>query len=209
MRFGVLGPLEVRTEGGERVTIPGLKVRALLADLLVHAGRVVSVDRLVEDLWGDDVPGNPAAAVQVRVSQLRKALEDAEPGARDLIVSRAPGYVLDAPPGSIDADRFTALIAPSDAAARERADALAQALALWRGPAFADFADEEFTRAGIARLEEQRLTAIEEHLEARLTLGEHAALVGELGDLVGREEAVDAVGDLLCSGRLVTLTGSG
>ncbi|WP_214316677.1 BTAD domain-containing putative transcriptional regulator [Nonomuraea sediminis] len=186
MRFGVLGPLEVWTAGGERVTIPGLKVRALLADLLVHAGRPVSVDRLVDDLWGQDVPGNPSAAVQVRVSQLRKALEDAEPGARDLVVSRSPGYLLQVEPDAVDAGRFAALVARAEAAGDTRTAAalLADALSLWRGPAFADFADEEFTQATVVRLEEQRLSALEQHVEARLELGEHGALVGELGDLV-------------------------
>ncbi|MDA0647564.1 AfsR/SARP family transcriptional regulator, partial [Nonomuraea ferruginea] len=87
MRFGVLGPLAVWTDAGEPVTVPGLKVRALLADLLVHDGRPVSTDRLLDDLWGDDQPGNPTGALQVRVSQLRKALEDAEPGGKHLVVS--------------------------------------------------------------------------------------------------------------------------
>ncbi|GAA4593358.1 hypothetical protein GCM10023194_57450 [Planotetraspora phitsanulokensis] len=91
MRFGVLGPLAVWTSDGDAVTIPGLKVRALLVDLLVHEGHPVSMDRLVDDLWGNEPPGNPAGALQVRVSQLRKALEDAEPGGKNLVVSRAPG----------------------------------------------------------------------------------------------------------------------
>jgi DNA-binding SARP family transcriptional activator len=80
MRFGVLGPLAVWTDGGTPVRVPGLKVRALLADLLVHEGRPVSVDRLVDDLWCAAPPANPAGALQVRVSQLRRALDDAEPG---------------------------------------------------------------------------------------------------------------------------------
>ncbi|GGT03392.1 hypothetical protein GCM10010156_71610 [Planobispora rosea] len=188
MRFGVLGPLAVWTDAGDPVVIPGLKVRALLADLLVHEGQPVSADRLVDDLWGEEPPGNPAAALQVRVSQLRKALEDAEPGGRNLVVSRSPGYLLRPDPGAVDATRFTELLSRAEAAGspRTRAELLTDALALWRGPAFADFADEEYTRSAILRLEEQRLSALEQQAEARLELGEHGLLVGELGDLVAR-----------------------
>ncbi|MGN9782492.1 BTAD domain-containing putative transcriptional regulator [Nonomuraea sp. ZG12] len=186
MRFGVLGPLAVWTDAGEAVTIPGTKVRALLADLLVHDGHPVSADRLIDDLWGDDPPGNPTGALQVRVSQLRKALEDAEPGGKNLVVSKPPGYLLRA--ADVDATRFAELLARAEAAGGPgtRAGLLADALALWRGPAYADFADEEHTRGAILRLEEQRLTALELQAEARLELGEHGLLVGELGDLVAR-----------------------
>ncbi|MEW1843670.1 BTAD domain-containing putative transcriptional regulator, partial [Nonomuraea angiospora] len=188
MRFGVLGPLAVWTDAGESVTVPGLKVRALLVDLLVHEGHPVSADRLVDDLWGAEPPGNPAGALQVRVSQLRKAFEDAEPGGKNLVVSRAPGYLLRHEDGAVDAARFAALLARAEASdsPRTRAGLLADALALWRGPAYADFADEEYTRSAILRLEEQRLSALEQHAEARLELGEHGLLVGELGDLVAR-----------------------
>ncbi|MGI5283538.1 BTAD domain-containing putative transcriptional regulator [Nonomuraea polychroma] len=188
MRFGVLGPLGVWTDAGEVVTIPGLKVRALLVDLLVHEGHPVSVDRLVDDLWGEEPPGNPAGALQVRVSQLRKALEDAEPGGKNLVVSRAPGYLLRPDPGALDAERFAHLLTQAEAAdsPRTKARLLGEALDLWRGPAYADFADEEYTRSAIVRLEEQRLSALEQHAEARLELGEHGLLVGELGDLVAR-----------------------
>ncbi|MGW3795976.1 AfsR/SARP family transcriptional regulator, partial [Micromonospora arida] len=94
VQFGVLGPLAVTTDAGEPVVVPGTKVRALLADLLANRNQVVSADRLIDDLWGDDAPANPAGALQVRVSQLRKALNDAEPGARELVESRPPGYLL-------------------------------------------------------------------------------------------------------------------
>jgi predicted ATPase/DNA-binding SARP family transcriptional activator len=186
MRFGVLGPLAVWTDDGQPVAIPGVKVRALLSDLLVHAGRPVSVDRLVEDLWGEAPPANPSAALQVRVSQLRRALEDAEPGARELVASVAPGYALRTEACAVDAEEFAALSdrvrTTDDPAAR--AALLADALALWRGPAYADFGDEQFTRSEIARLEEQRLVVLEQQAEARLELGEHRLLAAELGDLV-------------------------
>ncbi|MFC0626381.1 BTAD domain-containing putative transcriptional regulator [Kribbella deserti] len=173
MRFGVLGSVAAWTATGEAVAVPGVKVRALLADLLVHEGRAVSADRLIEDLWGDDQPANPIAALQVKASQLRRALEDAEPGARDLVVSGPAGYWLAT--DQIDAREFQALLA------QNRPE---QAEALWRGPAYADFADHEFTRAAITRLTEQRLTAREDHAEARLERGEHHRVADELTDLV-------------------------
>jgi predicted ATPase/DNA-binding SARP family transcriptional activator len=186
MRFGVLGPLAVWTTAGELVAIPGLKVRALLADLLLHEGRPVPADRLIDDLWGEKPPRNPAGALSAKVSQLRRALEEAEPGGRKLVLSRPAGYLLQVDADAVDAHRFTSLIAEARQTDNSRATAalLADALALWRGPAFADFSDEPFTRAAIARLEEQRLTAREDQAEARLALGEHTQLGGELGDLL-------------------------
>ncbi|MFI6299698.1 BTAD domain-containing putative transcriptional regulator [Nonomuraea sp. NPDC050790] len=178
MRFGVLGPLTVWTDAGQVVTIPGLKVRALLADLLAHDGRVVSTDRLVDDLWGDDAPANSAAALQVRVSQLRKALEDAEPGGKNLVVSRAPGYQLQVSPDAVDALRFARLAGEGR---------LAEALELWRGSPYADFSDLEFTRAPIAKLEERRLAALEELAEVRLAAGEPVDVAGLVAEHPLRE----------------------
>ncbi len=168
--------------------IPGRKVRALLADLLVHEGRPVSMDRLVEDLWGEAAPADPTAALHVRVSQLRRALAGAEPGGRELVASQAPGYALRAGPEAVDSERFGALVERALAAGdpRTRAGLLAEALALWRGTALADFADEEFAGETVARWEEQRLAALEAYAEARLDLGEHRELVGELGEQVAR-----------------------
>ncbi|HEX2315076.1 MAG TPA: BTAD domain-containing putative transcriptional regulator, partial [Thermomonospora sp.] len=188
MRFGVLGPLRVWTAGGEPVTVPELKVRALLAALLAQEGRPVSADRLIEDLWGDRLPADPAGVLRTKVSQLRRALEDAEPGARALVAAHPPGYALDVPTDAVDAWRFQRLVAlaRTDDDPRTTARVLADALALWRGPAFADFADAEFARPAVARLEERRLAATEDLLHARLALGEHAALVAELADLVER-----------------------
>ncbi|MFI6982826.1 BTAD domain-containing putative transcriptional regulator [Embleya sp. NPDC050154] len=185
MHFGVLGPLDVRTADGTPVKVPDLKVRALLADLLAHRGRTRSVDRLVEDLWRENPPANPTAALQTRVSQLRRALERAEPGGRDLVVTRAPGYALHPAADTVDADRFAALAAAARTAGdpRTRAGLLADALAMWRGPAFADFADAEFTRSAAAGLDEQRVAALEAQAEARLELGEHSLLIAELAEL--------------------------
>ena len=188
MRFGVLGPLAVWTSDARPVRIPELKVRALLAELVAGAGQVVPADRLIDHLWGERLPANPANALQARVSQLRRALDDAEPGTRLLVVSRPPGYLLDVPPDAVDAGRFAALLAEAETAGspRSRVALLGDALALWRGPALADFADEEFARPAAARLEELRLTALEHRAEARLALGEHGLLADELGDLVAR-----------------------
>lgn len=171
MRFGVLGPLEVWTAAGRRVRIPESKVRALLVDLLVHEGRPVSVDRLVDDLWGTgQQPANPMRALQAKVSQLRRALADAEAGGRELVESVSSGYLLRTAAEAVDARLFTVLTVRAGAThdARAKAALLSDALALWRGPALADFGDEEFTRAAITRLEEQRLTVIEEQAEVEV-----------------------------------------
>ncbi|TMR04260.1 AfsR/SARP family transcriptional regulator [Actinomadura soli] len=185
MRFGVLGPLDVRTGDGAPVRVADRKVRALLADLLAHAGRAVASGRLIDDLWGDDLPANPSATLQARVSQLRRALDDAEPGARALVEKSPPGYRLNARPG--DAARFEELVAEARTSEgpATRAALLTDALSLWRGPAYADFADAPFTAPEIARLDELRLAAVEARAEARLELGDHEALAAELRGVVG------------------------
>ncbi|TGA86608.1 AfsR/SARP family transcriptional regulator, partial [Streptomyces sp. MZ04] len=204
MRFEVLGPLVVRTESGAVVPVPEPKVRALLAVLLLHEGRSVPADVLIDDLWGDRLPGNPANTLQTKVSQLRRALEKAEPGARKLVAYGPAGYVLRVPAESTDAGRFAALTSSAYAAADPRTNPrtdprtdprtkvkwLSEALALWRGPAYADFRDAGFARAAVTRLEEQRLTAQEIRAELRLDLagpGEHGSLADELADLVAEQ----------------------
>ncbi|GAB2583968.1 BTAD domain-containing putative transcriptional regulator [Streptomyces capparidis] len=207
MRFGVLGPLAVWTDDGRPVPVPEAKVRALLADLLTHDGHPVSTDRLIEDLWGRRPPRNPANALQARVSQLRRALADAEPGGRELVVTQPPGYLLRLDGDAVDARGFRALAGRAAAAGdpRERAALLGEALALWRGPAYADFADEEFAASAAARLEEERLAAVEARAEARLDLGEHAVLAGELGELVARHP----LRERLCAAHLRALYRAG
>ncbi|MEU2072549.1 BTAD domain-containing putative transcriptional regulator [Streptomyces sp. NPDC013489] len=186
MRFAVLGETAVRTEDGTLVRVPELKVRALLAALLVDAGRPVAAFRLVDDLWGDEPPGNPLRALQAKVSQLRRAFEEAEPGGRRLVVTQAPGYLLAVPEGALDAQEFARLAARARETAdpRDRAVLLGGALDLWRGPAFAGFAEEPFARAAADRLEEERLAVREALAEARLDAGEHDVLAGELAELV-------------------------
>ncbi|WP_189397001.1 AfsR/SARP family transcriptional regulator [Streptomyces sp. FBKL.4005] len=181
MRLGVLGPLAVWDDEGEPVQVPETKVRALLADLLAHDGGPVSADRLIDDLWGDQLPGNPAGALQAKVSQLRRVL------GRERLLRQPPGYGLRLDPADeVDVERFGRLVAEARAVAdpRARADLLTEALGLWRGPAYADFADEEFVRAARECLAEQRLAVLEERAEARLAAGDHLLLAGELAALV-------------------------
>jgi predicted ATPase/DNA-binding SARP family transcriptional activator len=186
MRFGILGPVAVWTADGEPVPVLGLKVRALLAVLLAHEGRPVPAARLIDALWGEQLPGDPAGTLSGKVTQLRRALEQAEPGGRRLVASPPPGYRLRIDTDAVDAGRFRALTARARQTTdpRTRAGLLSDALALWRGPAFADFADEPFARSAAARLTEERLVALEDHAEARLALGEHAELVAELAELL-------------------------
>ncbi|ONI82936.1 hypothetical protein ALI144C_17940 [Actinosynnema sp. ALI-1.44] len=178
MRFGVLGPLAVWTTAGDQVPVPEAKVRALLAALLAREGAVVSPDRLVLDLWGDDLPSNPLGALQTKVSRLRRAIGP------DLVESGPAGYRLDA--GSDAAEFVGLLAAAAGAPPRVRVGMLTSALGLWRGQAFAEFADEDYARPAVLRLEEQRLAAEELLAETRLTLGEVNAALAGLSDLAER-----------------------
>ncbi|MDE3724178.1 BTAD domain-containing putative transcriptional regulator [Nocardiopsis sp. N85] len=180
MRFGVLGPLEVRAEDGTPVPVHDTKVRSLLVLLLLARGRVVPTDRLIHDLWGEDPPARPRAVLQARVSQLRGALERAEAGSRALVRHRPPGYLLDTV--ELDLARFEDLIdrAGDTADPRGRVDLLTRALDLWRGSAAAGFTDLEPVREAAAHLEERRLTALEDLAEARLDLGAHVELADAL-----------------------------
>jgi DNA-binding SARP family transcriptional activator len=185
VEFRILGPLEAR-QGDDVVRVGGARQRALLAILLLHANEVVSVDRLVDELWAEAPPATAAHTVQVHVSNLRKALEAAAPGAAGRLETRPPGYRLRTEPGELDLERFEALCARARAETEpERAAALlADALALWRGAPLADVAYESFAQPAIGRLEELRLAALEERVDADLACGRHTALVGELQPLV-------------------------
>ena len=177
----LLGPLEVSLDR-EDVAVGGPKPRALLAVLALDAGRVVSVDHLVESLWPGEPPETAAHAVQVYVSQLRKSLGN-------VLATRTPGYVLELEPGRIDIHRFTQLVGEGrelrgSGDSASASSVLDNALALWRGPALADFAYEPFAQTEISRLEELRVVALEERIEADLALGRHADLTSELEALV-------------------------
>ncbi|MFF2083460.1 BTAD domain-containing putative transcriptional regulator [Nocardia sp. NPDC058176] len=185
MRFGVLGAIEVRTERGDPVRVPELKVRLLLAHLLLRGGEPISADQLTDQLWGEQPPSDPRGALQAKVSQLRRALGDAEPNGRDLVVTDPAGYRLRLGELALDSDRFTDLLsrARAESTPRARVSLLDEALALWRGPAFADVAEAPAAQPVIGRLTEQRLTALEDRAEALLELGEHLTVAGELAQL--------------------------
>ncbi|MFI2215026.1 BTAD domain-containing putative transcriptional regulator [Streptomyces sp. NPDC020141] len=188
MYFSVLGPLTVHSAAGEPVRVPEAKIRLLLAALLVRAGRTVSSDRLVDDVWGARTPRHPAGALQTKVSRLRRALELGEPGAGKLVESRAPGYLLRTGPADVDSGRFADTTAAAYATEdpRTRAELLTKALALWQGEPFAGLGEAAFLRPAAESLQEQRLAALEALAEARLELGEHHVLAGELGGPVAR-----------------------
>ncbi|MGH8973885.1 MAG: BTAD domain-containing putative transcriptional regulator, partial [Acidimicrobiia bacterium] len=186
MEFRILGPLQVI--GAVRpAAVGGSRERTLLARLLVSANQVVSSERLLVDVWEGDPPEGASRALPVYVSRLRKVLRAA--GIEEAILTQPPGYVLRLEPGHLDAVRFEALVVAGrrravSADPEGAAGILREALALWRGPALADVADVPFARGEAARLEEARLTALEERIDADLACGRHAELVGELGTLV-------------------------
>jgi DNA-binding SARP family transcriptional activator len=185
LRFQVLGPLEVRLDG-RVLSLGGLKQRLLLGALLVNSNSVVSVDRLVDILWGDSSPEEASADVAKYVYRLRTVLAAAQsPG---LLLTRPPGYLLSLAADQVDARRFAALLSEAQpllgsepARARARLD---EALGLWRGPALAEFADHEFARAEITRLDGLRATAAEDRADAMLALGAHEELIPQLEALV-------------------------
>jgi DNA-binding SARP family transcriptional activator len=180
MEFRILGPLEV-VDDGRPVPLVGARQRALLAMLLLHANQVVSSERLLDELWGDRLPRSGSGAVQVRISQLRKALG---PAGR-LLETRTPGYVLRLEPEQLDLRRFERLVEEAESAEPPvAADRLREALLLWRGAALADLSYEAFAQTAIARLEELRIAVLEKRIEADLALGRHSQLVGELETLV-------------------------
>src|SRR5262245_38416044 len=182
MEFRMLGPLEV-ADGGRGVALGGAKQRALLGVLLLHAGEVVPVERLVDELWGEQPPGSSGKLVQGYVSGLRRALG---PGREELLATHAPGYALRVAPDALDLFAFERLLAearsagaPAAAAERMRA-----ALALWRGPALANVVFEGHAQHEAESLNARRLAAVGERIDLDLELGRDAELVGELEALV-------------------------
>jgi predicted ATPase/DNA-binding SARP family transcriptional activator len=183
MEIALLGPLVV-TRDGRALELGGAQPKLLLALLALEPGRVVGIERLVDGIWGERLPGEPVNALQVMASRLRRALAPDQ-----VVVSKPPGYLLALDPERIDAVRFERLIAEAHAAGRpERvAGLLRAALGLWRGEALADFPAAPAARAAATRLEELRLAALEGRIEADLALGRQARVVGELQALVERE----------------------
>src|SRR5215208_1916315 len=184
--FRILGPLEVVREA-HALPLGTPKQRALLGFLLLHTNESVSRDRLVDELWGEAAPATVNAALSGYLTKLRRALANGDD--ESVLATRAPGYVLQVEPDSLDAVVFERLIEEGRAAlargeAVEAATRLRDALSLWRGPALADLAYEPFAQQEIRRLEELRVEALEERVEADLALGRHDSLVPELEALV-------------------------
>jgi DNA-binding SARP family transcriptional activator len=193
--FRLLGPLEAVVDGTP-VRLQAEKPRALLALLLLNRNRVVPTERLVDELWGEEPPARATKALQVYVSQLRKALGP------ERLVTRPPGYELRVDEGELDVARFESLVA----AAREQLSAgnakaavqgLREALELWRGPALREFRAEPFAELAAARLEDQRLAAVEDRLQAELDSGEAPRAVPELEELVAAEPLRERPRELL------------
>jgi SARP family transcriptional regulator, regulator of embCAB operon len=185
--FRILGSLEV-LDDGRVVTVSGSKQQALLAMLLLHPNETLSSDRLIEELWGRAPPATAVKTLQVHVSRLRKALADGS-GTDGPLVTRDHGYQLKLDLEQLDAHRFERLVAQGRAelAARrpERAaETLERALALWRGPALGDLGYEPFAEQAAARLGELRIGALEELIDAKLALGRHVEVLGELDALI-------------------------
>jgi len=184
MEFRLLGPLEVEGEDGV-VPLGSGKQRALLAILLLQANERLARERLIDELWGEEPPASAAHSLEVYVSRLRKALLQGEAGAESLLATRGTGYVLQLDGQSSDLARFEGLVAESRGAEPERRAALLrEALSVWRGPALADVELPGPARASAERLDELRLVALEERIEADLALGRERELVGELQALV-------------------------
>jgi DNA-binding SARP family transcriptional activator len=185
MEVCLLGSLEL-AEDGLPVAVGGVRQRAVLALLVLYANQVVPAERLLLELWGDDAPPTAVNALQAAVSRLRRALPQGR------LITRPVGYLFRAAPQEVDVERFEQLLASgrealARGAAADAAGLLRRALALWRGPALADFRFEPFAQAEIARLEELRLDCIEERIEADLALGAAGELVGELQRLTAEE----------------------
>ncbi|HYN51928.1 MAG TPA: AfsR/SARP family transcriptional regulator, partial [Thermoleophilaceae bacterium] len=176
MDFRILGPLEV-SHNGRAVVLGAPKQRALLALLLQSGNEVIASDRLIEDLWGERPPATAAKSLQVHVSRLRKALQSGADN--DVVLTRGQGYVIELGPDELDVRCFERLLdegrrALAAGEPERAAGKLCKGLALWRGPPLADFTYEPWAQAEIARLEELRLSAVEERLDAELALGRHA-----------------------------------
>src|SRR6516164_2938976 len=177
VQFRVLGPFEVLVDG-RPAPLGGARQRLVLAGLVASANAVVPSDRMIDIVWGDEPPGAALSTLQKYVHRFRASLGDR-------LLTRAPGYLLRVDGGESDASRFESLLtcATQLSAAGELGEAMAafdEALGLWRGPAWAEFADFDFARAEVARLDGLQATAIDDRMEVALAAGCHAELIGEL-----------------------------
>jgi len=186
MGFRMLGPLDIEDGAGRPAELGGRQQRLVLAMLLLHRNEVVSLDRLIDALWGERPPPNAVKNVQIHISRLRKALEP-----QRVLRTHANGYALEVAPGDVDVDQFERLVEDGRRALaagepKQAEAALRDALALWRGPPLAEFAYDSFALGEIARLEELHLAAFEEQNDAQLALGRHDHLTPELHRLVAQ-----------------------
>jgi DNA-binding SARP family transcriptional activator len=178
VEFRILGPLEV-VDGGGPLRLGGRNQRALLALLLLNVDEVVSTDRLIDGLWAENPPRTAPTSLQNAVSQLRKLL-----GA-DRLVTKPPGYILRLEADQLDVDRVRQLVTEARTRDAEgRVQLLREAEGFWRGPPLAEFAYDAFAQTAIGRLEELRLSVVEERIDAELGLDRHSELIGELEALV-------------------------
>ena len=191
MRYQILGPFDVFDDAGQSLALGGERQRALLALLVLHANEVVSVDRIVDSLWDEDPPDTASNVIQVYVSRLRKALEPqlAKGEKPSILLTRRPGYLLRVVDGELDADLFEVQAAAGRDAVRSgtsgvAASVLRAAIDLWHGEALADFAYEDFASAAVSRLTELKVGAIEDLVDARMSLGHHDQLVPILEGIV-------------------------
>ena len=186
MDFGILGATVVRDED-RVIALPTGRARALLALLILHVGEPVAAERIIDELWGEGAPPTAGTVVQGLISRLRRSLEPtrARGGPSSVLKTVGSGYCLGIAPDSVDANRFKSLLDRARAAsAEERSRILADALGTWRGPALADFTYEPFAQRAIAALEELRIQAIEDRVEAELSLRRGGDLVAELEEVI-------------------------
>jgi len=190
LTFGLLGPFEVRRDG-QSLALAGRRQRAILAMLACEPGHAVSVERLVDGVWGDPAPPGVVTSVQSYVFHLRQVLEPDRPrGTPGTVLVTVPGgYRLDVDPETVDVARFEDVVAAADAAAERREPGAAAAgyraaLALWRGDVLEDLGDHDFVAPVRVRLDERRAAALEARIRTELDLGHHTAVVAELGTLV-------------------------
>lgn len=184
MEVRLLGPLQATGPKGG-ATLGGPKQRAVLALLALASGRVVTTDALVDSLWGEQAAAGGRRTLQVYVSLLRKALDQAESGAASRLRLEGSGYLLELDPDAVDLTRFERLTQQArdrltDGDAGQALRLFDQALALWRGPALAEFAYESWAQPAIGRLDEAHAVCLEDRGDALLQLGRHAELVGDL-----------------------------
>jgi YVTN family beta-propeller protein len=198
VEFQILGPLEVRSNDGP-LPLGGPNQRALLALLLLHANESVGRERLIDEIWDDSPPKTAHVSLNGYVSRLRKLIAN---GSGAVIETRADGYLLRVDPDRLDANRFERLLAEAREARsagrpQEAKERLAAALGLWRGRPLADLEYASFAQSEIARLQELRLSATEDRLEAELELGNHKAIIGELEKLAAEHPLRERISELL------------